>query len=1101
MMDGISPKSAQCGLDAASSPLPGEERIFLMQSPQRSATAASYHLYHGRDNAAEAAPYLVATQSHAYMNLPPAIDVETVEEAKAMLEHWEAWNFHIQQQLQLNSKPSSMNKMGDHAPALAADYLYSPAYHLTGTNAETIVGNSLCKNMAAEHSHLHNELKVELGPAARVMKASKHPFSVATRTTVATAQRMVRPESTRRSRALLIKRALELVGKPLGRAGSDGNNGVDKFEQPSAVKQASKDRAEVESQVKVEDSLTEAGTLVDSNLEEMKIRSDPLAIVWRLQRRLREETWRSATDSLAHLEASNGGSKKDNDKLLAWPEPPSRLHRELSHYEELGKFISLAPLDSLSVTARGKMQGEDNHSMWLSQIHAIPNGAVIIRGEEYAQQPEENKETVNDESSSDDSPPRGFPTVLLRQSAVAILPTLQTAVGDLDSESGDSVAEVTHEFLEATRSRDDMYGELEEVVCKAEHSGPSVRMATQSEEFGEVKSMTVEDEKECTTTLTDAAFVAKGEESEEDALETSGNDEREGIMLLANDKGQHISEKGAASQSECKNSSMVSEDVQNGYITNFDDICAMRELKAEEYTNRISLVMEESLQLSELCILSRSVTMNFAKRSCADFGPNSVKEEKSVSASIIGTEDVLGNGNEMASKMMPQRWIERILFSPHVSQSRPQRWRSKRRRGKVRSRCLTGLQKNSGDIEKKLQAETLKTCLNEALSAVQDARVEISTEAQRFSKEKAEMEESLMELQENLAAKDQTINTLHSSIRDLHLVIDQLKRRLDENARESAAIEKLIQVTVAELRVANDALESAAEKHENALRTQAELFGARLCETMIVLQEAHKKSEEELHCEKDKFLALERAANVRLTELQSNLLESTATEQRALRLAAALERALLLAKSSVEKHIAEKKLISLELFDVEERLWSARGQTAAAVAVIGRYVLISLIQRCFSRWMRKCRESRCRTLERVQRENNERRRELILWCDHVCFPNIAAVPVRRTRQPVISSNVSFEKAPVSLTAVAGVRAKRIGSAPAFAMEASEPRISGEALPCFCDVTKQMAHERLRAAALLAERDALRDALRESSAANSELLHQLEVALRGRTAPQ
>ncbi|EKF27307.1 hypothetical protein MOQ_008972 [Trypanosoma cruzi marinkellei] len=1101
MMDGILPKSAQLGLDAASSPLPGDERTFLMQSRQRGAAAVSYHLHHGRANVAEVAPYLVATQRHAYMNLPPAIDVETVEEAKAMLEHWEAWNFHIQKQLQLNSKPSSMNKVGDQASALAADSLYFPAYHLTGGNAETIGGNSLCKNMTGEHPHLHSELRVESGPGARVMKASKHPFSVASRTTVATAQRMVRPESTRHSRALLIKRALELVGKPLGRAGSEGNNGVDNFEQLSAARQASKDRAEVESQANLGDSLTETGTLVDSKLEEMKIKSDPLALVGRLQRRLGEETRRSTTESLAPLEASNSGSKKDNEKLLAWPDPPSRLHLELNHYEELEKSICLAPLDSVHVTAHGKMQGEDNHSMWLSQLHGSSKDAVIIRGEEYAQQTEENKEAVKDDSSSDDSPPRGFPTVLLRQSAVAIPPTLQTAVGDFDSESGDSVAEVTHEFLEATRSRDDTDGEVEEVVDKAEQCGTSVRTATQSEELGEVKSMAVEDEKECTTTLTDAAFVAKGEETEEDALEASRKYEKEGIILLINDKSQHVSEKRAASQSECENSLMVSEGVQNGCITNFDDIFAMCELKTEEYTNRIALVMEESSQLSELCILCRSVAVNFAKGSCADFNHNSMKEEKAVSASIIGTEDVLGGGNEVATKMIPQRRIERILFSPHLYPSRPQRWRSKRRMGKVRFRCLTGLQMKCGDIENKLQAEALETRLNEALSSLQEARVEINTEAQRFFKEKAEMKESFMELQENLAVKEQTINTLHSSIQDSHLVIDHLRQRLEGNARESAAMEKIIQATVAELRAAKDALKSTAEKHENALHAQAELFEARLCETMTVLQEARKKSDEELRCEKDKFFALERVANARLKELQSKLLESTATEHRALRLAAALERALLLAKSSVEKHVAEKKLISLELFDVEERLRSARAQTAAAVAVMGRCVLISLIQRCFSRWMRKCRETKCRTLERVQRESNERRRELILWCDQVRFPDITAVPVRRTRRPVISSNVSYEKAALVVTAVAGTPVRRVGSAPAVAMEASELRISGETPPRFCYFNNQLAHERQRAATLLTERDALRDALRESSAANSELLDQLEVTLRGSTASQ
>ncbi|RNF05745.1 hypothetical protein TraAM80_04369 [Trypanosoma rangeli] len=908
---------AQRDLDAVFAPPPVEHH------QRRSVAASLPHLHHDRVHAPELRTHLAVKPRRTYVNLPPAIDVETVEEARAMLHRWEEWNLHLEQQLRYGCtspapRPLPVNKTGDQVSAIVADsFASSQACYQRSTHALACDDDTLCKQFKGGFSYLYTELTTELGAATRSVKASMHPFSVASRTTVATTQRKVQSKSTRRSRALLLKRALELVGKPLGRAGSGTYSDIDVSHQLSLARQTLEGCCGNELPIHSGDFLTETETLEISKVEKTATAHDPIAVVGRLKHRLREEPWLSTAYSLAHLKESNCGSEKSKDKTQAWPRPPLRLHRKLNEHEETAKSIPLVNLSSVSVPSQGNMEEEDGPPILLTLDHDS-SADIMTQGEvEGAQQSPVKRESFSDDSCSDDAPSRGFPIVLLTNSAVCILPALPAVLNGVKSEGGDTVAYLAHEVSEAMEIPENMDMKAEEVADTIEPFGSPVARAQQSADLSETGSMTVDDEEDRITTSNSAILAAKEEQSEGDSQAAVEEDEGRN-MLLANNQSPTASERALRGLSEAEKPTTFSGCMHHGFTTFFGEICAIQELKAEEYTFRMALVIEESLQLCELCFACHSEVMNAATERHGYFGPNILNEKWDVAASPSGNTTVWRDRNEVETLMLEQRQLERSRCGPRAFRSVFRHWGLKRRRRRIGFRCLTALEVDCGDIENRLHSEALKARLSEAISALQETR--------------------------EAAAKD-------------------------------------------------------------------------------------------FLCAKEKYAALERAANIRLTKLQGDVLKSTATEHQALKLAAALERSLLLAKCRAEEHTAKTRLIALELCDLEEGLARARAQTAAAVAVLGRYAFVSLVQRCYCRWTRKCRETKCRALERVRRESIERRQELMLWHDHVCF----AI----TRCPVTSVNATSETAAMPLIAAMGASAKNIAVASAPAIEASEPVVQAD----------------------------------------------------------
>ncbi|RNF26828.1 uncharacterized protein Tco025E_00910 [Trypanosoma conorhini] len=1089
-MDDTLPTVAQLGLGAAVSSPPGE------QKRRRCAAASLPQLHYDRVQTAEMETQLAANSRHAYVNLPPAVDVETVEEAKAMLDRWEAWNLLLQQLLQCNytTQPPPRRRKGDAASAVATETIAcSPACDQTSPHADTSDGNARCTQISGGSLHLHTELATGSGSVTKAVKVAVHPFSVASRATVATTQRRVRPKSTRRSRALLLKRALELVGKPLGRSGSGPYYDIGGSEQLSAERQTLEGRGGAKSPIHSGDFLTETTTPATSKVEETEARHDPSAVVGHLQQRLREEPWISATDSLADLKWANSGPDKNKNETLAWPRPPSRLHRELDEYEEVTKSIRLVTLLPIAVPPQATMEKEDTLPI-LSSPPLDSSAYAMAGGEpEDAQQPLVKQESVSSEICSDDVPPRGFPIVILTKSAVCIPPGFSTALNELKSEGGDAVAHLAHEVAEAMKGLDNVDGEAEEVVGTLEVFGSPAAGARQPADLSETRSMAADDEEvDCTTSSNAAVPAATAEAGEGDAPAAVEEDE-EANMLLASDQSPTASETTSRSPSESEKTSGKNMVHALRKQCRFDEVCAVQELKDEEHANRVALVMEESLQLCELCLVCRSEAMNTANGCQAHFGSNALEEKAVGTSSPLANKTIWRYRNGVATLMVRMRRLERSRCAPRALRSQFLHWRL-RRRWKTGSRCLTAPEGNREEIKKKLQSEAWEARLKEAVSAVQEARAAAAAaEARRFREEKARMTESLVELRQRLVEKEQTIEDLHASLRASHTETSEYMRLLEQKTGELVASERLVHATASELRQAHRTLESSAQSHGEALRAQLEAWEARLKEAVSALQKTRAAAAEEIMCEKKKYAALERAANARLTELQRDALESTAREHQALRLAVALERPLLLAKSQAEEQAAKTRLIALELCDQEERLLRARAQTAAAAAFLGRGVFVPLVQRCFGRWMRKCRETKCRVLERVQRESNERRRELLLWRDHVCFAS--------TSRPAKSLNAKSETAEMPLIAATAASTKDTDLAPALATKASESRGSRRGHVGACGAEKKLAQEQQRAAALVAERDVLRHALRDSGAVNSELLAQLEAALRGNVPSQ
>ncbi|KAH9584176.1 hypothetical protein LSM04_001613 [Trypanosoma melophagium] len=198
--------------------------------------------------------------------------------------------------------------------------------------------------------------------------------------------------------------------------------------------------------------------------------------------------------------------------------------------------------------------------------------------------------------------------------------------------------------------------------------------------------------------------------------------------------------------------------------------------------------------------------------------------------------------------------------------------------------------------------------------------------------------------------------------------VKQLKEILEKESTICTNLQSELEKTLKELQRVNDTAAEAIQERE-AITTQ-------------------------LHLAQSDAAAIAQAARVRQSELQSEALESTVRERRALYFAAALERSLLFAVSRGAECTARLGLLTMkrddgsttsnevrDLHAFHER--RSRAQLLAAIAVIARSASHTLARRCFSQWGRVCYDARSQRMACVRRENRERRRELTLWCDNL----------------------------------------------------------------------------------------------------------------------
>ncbi|KAH9584193.1 hypothetical protein LSM04_002570 [Trypanosoma melophagium] len=386
--------------------------------------------------------------TEAYRNLPPAVDAETIEEAKRMSAQREAWNQQLPKQLEMDAAFAPANRV-DGRGSLASPLFTSPPILLSQGVGKGRRGTSLPQNRAETPSNASAECINHLYEGNRSnseMKATAikpRPFAVAYRVTAATMQRRIQPNSTRRSRALLLKRASDLEGKPLGRTGEDLND-VKIDDHPSAGRDDSKSMADINIPFVGVELSTEPGTT------EAEEKQGPIAVVERLRLHLRGKIDVSETNSVISQAPNSSVTDSNSDCNSKWPIPPSHFQYELDDCKKSTKSIQLMPCDPVLIS---KEEVEEEKS---SKSPSPPHGVSLERTEENRilmeseDDVEEDSEDYEEEelkeemevilfSSGSYSPPQGFPIILLKGHGVSIFPTSQIP-GDqlelkIDSES------------------------------------------------------------------------------------------------------------------------------------------------------------------------------------------------------------------------------------------------------------------------------------------------------------------------------------------------------------------------------------------------------------------------------------------------------------------------------------------------------------------------------------------------------------------------------------------------------------------------------------------------------------------------------------------
>ncbi|ORC86497.1 uncharacterized protein TM35_000282130, partial [Trypanosoma theileri] len=345
--------------------------------------------------------------------------------------------------------------------------------------------------------------------------------------------------------------------------------------------------------------------------------------------------------------------------------------------------------------------------------------------------------------------------------------------------------------------------------------------------------------------------------------------------------------------------------------------------------------------------------------------------------------------------------------------------------------------------------------------------------------------------------------------------VNHLKELLDKESNVCNALKSELQKTVEELQRVNSTTASLMEEREE-----------------IAAQ---------LRLAQSDATAISQAARVRQSELQSEALAATVREHRALTLAAALERSLLLAVSNKAECTARLRLLTMkteeentnsnEVYELYER--RLKEQLLASMALIARNASHMLARRYLSHWGRVCYLTRCQRMARLQRENRERQRELTLWCEHLSLANsggiwgdageqaaaaavgnIHSTATTRTRTPLAitgttnTNTINTNNNTINTTRAISERRNRSSTTAASGsrtvVDTAETdtvtQLDAKDAHSLLDLRCMLTREREITAKLILERNALREALRDSTAVNTELLQQLESKLESTSHP-
>lgn len=168
----------------------------------------------------------VDNTSAAFKGLPEAVQVESTEDAKAILQKWELWSQQMQQQLTLEtSAPLHPVILRGSQRASTPRPFSSRASSVTGPEGGlwTPVGESIVGRPSPRDTNDKQRVapirvpsrgrSVSQGSRSRCSSVGSEgvmPFRAGERSTASAERRRIHPQSTRKSRELLFRRALEL---------------------------------------------------------------------------------------------------------------------------------------------------------------------------------------------------------------------------------------------------------------------------------------------------------------------------------------------------------------------------------------------------------------------------------------------------------------------------------------------------------------------------------------------------------------------------------------------------------------------------------------------------------------------------------------------------------------------------------------------------------------------------------------------------------------------------------------------------------------------------------------------------------------------------
>ncbi|ORC86498.1 uncharacterized protein TM35_000282140, partial [Trypanosoma theileri] len=578
----------------------------LLRHPRPCSTMdGSLHTSRGRGSAAvRPESYLAVRPTGAYLNLPPAVDVETVEEAKMMLARWEAWNQQLPKQLEMDVAFSPVNRMNGRESA--ASLLSTPSHTLLSHGVEKGRNTSLSQNIVGtpsntsveviNHSHEANKLHTE----TRGTVLKPRPFAVAYRVTAATLRRRTQPASTRQSRALLLKRALDLEGKPLGRTGGNPND-VNIEDHPSAGRDDSKSTADM--------NIPFPRVALSTESEE---KQDPLAVAERLRLHLKDTVDALEADSVISRLPNRSTMDSNSDYNSTWPKPPSHFQHELVDCKEsMEENIHLLPCVSVLIPNEDEEEEEKEvkkSSNSLPLLHGVSvegteENRILMESDEKAEDTEDSEEEEKEEeepkevmegfffSSCSESPPQGFPIVVLGDHAVSIFPTPLMAGDEVESNM-DSKSNVELPTPNGAGYVDDEVVRTMEVVNRNNISGSDSKEMEQPVYSKKANLLTFE-EKETQNYDSNSKSDKENEKSQQNT-----NPKEKGIFKY---EYEYEEEEGIA---ENENTDTV-------LLPRITHIT--HEVMNEECTARVSLILAETLQLCELWQLCHTEGLRIAE--------------------------------------------------------------------------------------------------------------------------------------------------------------------------------------------------------------------------------------------------------------------------------------------------------------------------------------------------------------------------------------------------------------------------------------------------------------------------------------------------------